>query len=398
MFTRCPDCGTVFHITAAELRAADGTVVCGACDATFDALETLSETRPTDVQAGEPDAPSPSGDGESPPGEDARDEDEFLQELESLIDDDDVAEVALFDQAPPDAGQPGEPPREAAAPEDLPQQASKDEPTDDLDDLEDELPDPDSVFRVDVLPEGSSALAGSPSAETGDGPAPDASPMPDQPFGLTDDELAPAAYTAAESAGPSADEQQSGESAEDAESIPGVVDRARRGGMWWRISLPLVAVLVLAGTWAHVQRGKLLRVPAGEAVLGSIYSLLGMDVAPDWRPGEFQVLRSEAVASGDRPGTLNVAIEFQNGAAFAQPYPDIRVVLLDRFGQRLGTHDFEPQQYLESYSADTRLPARERIRTSVTVPDPGARADGFRVDLCLELHDRGLVCAAEPFR
>jgi hypothetical protein len=44
------------------------------------------------------------------------------------------------------------------------------------------------------------------------------------------------------------------------------------------------------------------------------------------------------------------------------------------------------------------LPAGGRIRTSVAVPDPGARADGFRVDLCLELDARGLVCAAEPFR
>jgi hypothetical protein len=32
------------------------------------------------------------------------------------------------------------------------------------------------------------------------------------------------------------------------------------------------------------------------------------------------------------------------------------------------------------------------------VPDPGGRADGFRVDFCLDLPARGLVCGPEPFR
>jgi predicted Zn finger-like uncharacterized protein len=63
MFTRCSNCRTVFHITAAELRAADGTVICGACGTTFDALESLSETRPKDppiIDTHPPAGPSPS--------------------------------------------------------------------------------------------------------------------------------------------------------------------------------------------------------------------------------------------------------------------------------------------------------------------------------------------------
>lgn len=43
MFTQCPDCGTVFRVTATVLRAARGQVRCGVCDATFDALQYLTE-------------------------------------------------------------------------------------------------------------------------------------------------------------------------------------------------------------------------------------------------------------------------------------------------------------------------------------------------------------------
>lgn len=43
MYTQCPDCGTVFRLTADALRAAQGSVRCGICSSRFNALEFLSE-------------------------------------------------------------------------------------------------------------------------------------------------------------------------------------------------------------------------------------------------------------------------------------------------------------------------------------------------------------------
>lgn len=43
MYTQCPDCGTVFKVTADALRAAQGSVRCGICSTRFSALEYLSE-------------------------------------------------------------------------------------------------------------------------------------------------------------------------------------------------------------------------------------------------------------------------------------------------------------------------------------------------------------------
>ena len=384
MFTRCPECRTVFHVTAAELRAANGTVVCGACDTTFDALESLSETRPADALPDEPDEPFAE---DRPPetGEAARDEDEFLEELESLIGDDDTPEE-LTQRAPPLPATPLAPSGPDARPDDDP---------DDF--LDDDLPDPDSVFRVDEPSGGFDTPLDGPFVAGDDEPPGDATARGGGAPDASADEDARAAPVDRLADHDEGDAQEP-DARDDAEGLPGFAGQDSPGRPWLRIALPLVAVLFLAATWAHVQRGKLLRLPAGQAVLGPIYSLLGMDVAPDWRPGEFRVLRSEAIATADQSGDLNVAIEFQNGADFAQPYPKIRIVLQDRFGQRVATHDFAPDQYLEGDAGGDRLAAGERIRTSVSMPDPGARADGFRVDLCLELDARGLVCAAEPFR
>ena len=42
MYTQCPDCATVFRVTAEALRIAQGDVRCGVFATTFNALENLS--------------------------------------------------------------------------------------------------------------------------------------------------------------------------------------------------------------------------------------------------------------------------------------------------------------------------------------------------------------------
>jgi predicted Zn finger-like uncharacterized protein len=46
MYTRCPQCSTIFRVTAEQLRAALGKVSCGSCSTTFNALMALSEDLP----------------------------------------------------------------------------------------------------------------------------------------------------------------------------------------------------------------------------------------------------------------------------------------------------------------------------------------------------------------
>ncbi len=47
MYTQCPECGTVFKVTPDVLRAARGVVRCGVCDATFNAVHSLSDQAST---------------------------------------------------------------------------------------------------------------------------------------------------------------------------------------------------------------------------------------------------------------------------------------------------------------------------------------------------------------
>jgi len=51
MYTRCPQCSTIFRVTAAQLRIALGEVSCGSCHTTFNALNALSDELPELTEA-----------------------------------------------------------------------------------------------------------------------------------------------------------------------------------------------------------------------------------------------------------------------------------------------------------------------------------------------------------
>ena len=47
MYTKCPECSTVFRISDAQLLAANGKVRCGHCKHVFNALDRLLMDLPT---------------------------------------------------------------------------------------------------------------------------------------------------------------------------------------------------------------------------------------------------------------------------------------------------------------------------------------------------------------
>nr|WP_276611223.1 zinc-ribbon and DUF3426 domain-containing protein [Thioalkalivibrio sp. XN8] len=427
MFTRCPECLTVFHISAAELRAADGAVVCGECHASFDALSSLSETPPTDVSRPPPAAPETELEADALFEVDeigARDEDDFLEELESLIGPEEPeleAGPALVPQPHPEPAPEPEPePELEPEPEPAtwspaePEARQEWEPEDELDEAIEE--DWEDHAVGEPAPWGDDDTGDEPAeaflvddeqpVDAGDEPPEQAvdwgeaehEPLDEPPvsadFGTPDE-------TREDEAG--LDERPArepfvGDEPIDPEDLPEFAELKPRRRRWPLLLVVVLTLLILGGAWAHSQRGNLLRDPVGAAILGPVYATLGLEATARWQPGEFQALKWEAGADPAQPERLVVAVEFLNGADFAQPYPVLRVVLEDRFGRRVGSHDIEPAQYLEGYAKGRRLPAGARVRTTLEVPDPGARAEGFRIEFCLESGSQGLVCGAEAAR
>ena len=69
MYTRCPNCSTIFRDSAAQLRVALGEVSCGSCHETFNALSALTEDLPelTEVVVLDPVEAAPDDEGRVEP-------------------------------------------------------------------------------------------------------------------------------------------------------------------------------------------------------------------------------------------------------------------------------------------------------------------------------------------
>jgi hypothetical protein len=163
--------------------------------------------------------------------------------------------------------------------------------------------------------------------------------------------------------------------------------------VWKILAAPLVLLLIVQ--FVHTYRHALARHPRlGPAIVG-MYGAVGVDLQPDWDLHAYEILQWHLGSDPSVPGTLKVRANLKNVAAFAQPYPLLKLVLEDRWGERVREREFEPTEYLDPATAPDRLlaPAQQATAT-ISIVDPGPDAEGFRFDVCL--HGRqGVVCAAD---
>jgi hypothetical protein len=162
----------------------------------------------------------------------------------------------------------------------------------------------------------------------------------------------------------------------------------------WKILLgPLALLLVIQ--FVHTYRHTLARHPRlGPAIVG-IYGALGANLQPDWNLHAYEILQWHLGSDPALPGTLKVRASLKNTAGFAQPYPLLKLVLEDRWGERVREREFDPAEYLDPATAPDRLlgPGQQATAT-ISIVDPGPDAEGFRFDVCLR-GSQGIVCAAD---
>ena len=149
----------------------------------------------------------------------------------------------------------------------------------------------------------------------------------------------------------------------------------------WR-GLPLAAWLTAAVVlavllWVQIVRGN-----------------PGWRAAPDANLASYQLHQGGPTGDPAVKGTLRVRASITNTAAQLQRLPLLRVSLVNRFGSRVGTRDFEPSEYLGKASARMLAPG-ERADASLDILDPGQSAEGFEIDVCLRRIDQHVVCAGD---
>ncbi len=444
MFTQCPQCKTVFRVTAAMLKAAQGRVRCGRCAHVFNALMFLIEQN--GAAPAEPSrSSSPAAPAERPPtstpaepagGEwpldDAGVDSGEIPESALEFTADDLSKVFVVAPAPTLASRPGPEP---------PQTSANDEDTAEHEILDIELETPEAPEVITL--EGDSVILGEedPSVSAQyfiEEEAPDEGRSLDEPraaAGAAAPEVAARAdapvkkvaqtreaidaevqreieaafaadpSTRAEFTLPSGRRLEIGR-AVDADADEGEPEaqletarrRERRIALGWAVASVVLGLMLLMQL-VHHNRQALARNSLVGPTIAGVYSAFGSKLSPEWNVRAYELRQFGAAADAGAEGTLRVRASLLNGAVHAQPYPVLRLTLQDRFGGRVGLRDLQPREYLQSAPARNALiGAGRRIDADIAIVDPGKDAVGFEIDVCLPASAGRLACANDAPR
>ncbi|HET8551278.1 MAG TPA: DUF3426 domain-containing protein [Gammaproteobacteria bacterium] len=162
--------------------------------------------------------------------------------------------------------------------------------------------------------------------------------------------------------------------------------------VWWTAgSFILVAALISQGIiYGHAA---LRANPLTRGAIESLYSAFGHPLPPRHDINALTITAAQVSTTPAAPGALILTAALTNKADFPQAWPQLRVVLTDRFGSVVGRGLFGPHDYLPAHDAD-KLAAGATQPVRLKLADPGSNAVGFVVVPCLE-KDTGPVCAGD---
>lgn len=336
MFTQCPQCDTIFELGIDELKAAEGQVCCGECNTVFNALASLSDL-PANAR-------------------------EQLQELandQARASDAGPVMVSgdLFEDATDEAGQ-------EAADGDWAPDGDPLTPTD-ADQLE------RARWQQKLAELGlDDSVAGQESDET-------QSSANDSPV---DPEAAPGRS------------QVEAEGEEFEADWMHVAEQPRKSHHWM-IAATLAGVALLLQA-AHFWRVELAEIPAIGSWLRPLYASLDAPLPDNWDVGAYVVAKDTISNHPEVTGALLVNASVTSNAARPQPYPLLKITLLDRWGEPIGERFFAPAEYLnDSADAASLIEPGDTHPASVLIMDPGAGAVSYGIDACLRDRNNRLLCA-----
>ncbi len=442
MFTRCPQCGTAFRISADQLRVAAGDVRCGSCAQVFNALSQLTDAipiesvRPTEAsatQAQKPDSPS------QVPA------DEFQAELDERQGLEFDAPEQTWSQFFIEAG----PGQSASVDNDADEESAGSSGDVALDGaLEVATADPDEwrAFLEEMeAPDGGVAAWRQPPDDKGE--AKDQALGDKEPHEQSQEIVMTGEYAftmidgvQTEATEPTGDDQvlessQDTESCEpattpetaddeplifpieavQADEIPNdhlepanteawPAEPARRqitqlthSSMRW-LAAGAVLILTLVLQLVHIYRDELASHPRFGQAMRGFYQAVNRDLYPTWALDRYAVRRTEAITGDSDAQALDIQAAIETQGTEPLGLPLVRIALRDQWANVVASRVFRPGEYLPA-PMPAIVPGGTQVPVQVSVVDPGVDARGYVVDLCLPRRT-GLECqlARDPFR
>ncbi len=321
MYTQCPKCQTVFHVTLEQLKARAGLVRCGQCTHVFQADQQLYSDMPgSDTSESETpaEAPKKSDKGASKSA--------VKKPRESAV----KTSPAAVIKKTPTAERATRRPARTAKP----------------------IPTTPAVEEVSAAPAPWSPMAEEPRAPNVEKPAAKPRRAPPQPITHT--------YPA------------------DSWRTNSVVTRS--ASFLW-IAGSVLLVFSLATQAAYFYRNELVAYPPLRPFVLNACAQLGCVLHPSSDVNRIELVEPTGIAPHPRIGNaLRLRATMVNRASRPQPYPLMEVTLTDRAGRVLSRRAFVPREYLEPSATEAEMLPNLAVSALLDVTNPDGKAVGYQID------------------
>ena len=314
MYTRCPHCFTVFLVGAEQLKAAHGSVRCGTCFESFDAIPHLSDG---------PKSPAPATDGDDGPQSIADDGRSASEKLSATLDAVRAANSLDGDGSPASADELAPDTWEATS--------------GDIDGAS-ERPSGDALEgRIDT---GRSVSA---------------------PSDFTED----------------VDESLPAVLREDAEDLA-ARQAARRRNIGYGVAALALLVLMAGQYVFFMPVDAAQRYPQWRGAIESLCVQFSCVLPERRDPTRIRVVSRDVRVHPRYEGVLQIKATLTNAAPHRQPYPRVRFTLFNVNGQTIAARVFQPFEYLgRPVSASARLRPQTPFQVALDVLAPEEAAVSF---------------------
>ncbi len=151
------------------------------------------------------------------------------------------------------------------------------------------------------------------------------------------------------------------------------------GSAFWRSGLAIASLLLL-GQLAYFEGLAFCRNPTFRPSLEKLCGQLNCQLPVYKNPAEFAVLQGALSALPDRSQQFRAVI--RNRAAFAQPYPNLELTLLDYAENPFARRIFKPQDYLAKTQATTSAMRPDATAAiSLNIAAPKTKVGGYTFKL-----------------
>ena len=155
-----------------------------------------------------------------------------------------------------------------------------------------------------------------------------------------------------------------------------------RVSRWWLVAhlgMALLLVVVIAAQILYLTREPLQDDERFRPWQESLCNLVGCELPVRRDVSKLGAVAKVVISHPRYLDALRIDLSLQNRAAFAQPFPTIRVLFLDKRDRELAGRDFSPEEYLRGpLAGKTLLQPMVPEQIVLEIKDPGARAVNYR--------------------